>query len=89
MVVFVFSKFADKRLKKLARSEQDRIIIKLQELKQHPDVLSILKPLHNFEPATHRLRVGNYRLILQLIQTSSHQEEFIVLDVGHRRDIYR
>lgn len=89
MVTFVFSKFAEKRLKKLGRSEQDRIVTKLQELKQHPDVLSILKPLHNFEPATHRLRVGNYRLILQLIPTNSKQQGFVVLDVGHRRDIYR
>lgn len=88
MVVFVFSKFAEKRLRKLGKSEHDRIVTKLQELKQHPDVLSILKPLHNFEPATHRLRVGNYRLILQLTRTSSQQVNFFVLDVGHRRDIY-
>lgn len=89
MVIFVFSKFADKRLKKLGKSEEDRIISKLQELKQHPDVLSILKPLHNFEPATHRLRIGNYRLILQIINGGANRTEFFVLDVGHRRDIYR
>lgn len=89
MVIFVFSKFADKRLKKLGKSEEDRIISKLQELKQHPDVLSILKSLHNFEPATHRLRIGNYRFILQLINGGINRTEFFVLDVGHRRDIYR
>lgn len=89
MVIFVFSKFAEKRLQKLAKSEHNRIVSKLHELKQHPDIISILKPLHNFEPATHRLRIGNYRLILQLTQISSSKVELLVLDVGHRRDIYR
>ncbi|MBI2415987.1 MAG: hypothetical protein HYV33_05010 [Candidatus Kerfeldbacteria bacterium] len=89
MVIFVFSKFAEKRLRKLGRSEQDRVITKLQEFKSHPDIFSILKPLHNFEPASHRLRIGNYRLILQLTKASSQQVEFFVLDVGHRRDIYQ
>lgn len=89
MVVFVFTKFAEKRLKKLGTSEQEHITKKLEELKFHSDVLSILKPLHHFEPATHRLRVGNYRLILQLEKSSGDRIEFLVLDVGHRRDIYR
>lgn len=89
MVVFVFSKFAAKRFGKLAQSEQTRITTKLHELKSHPDILSTLKPLHKFEPATHRLRVGNYRLILQLTQVNAKHTELFVLDVGHRRDIYR
>lgn len=89
MVIFVFSKFAVKRFDKLAQSEQARVTAKLRELKSHPDILSILKPLHKFEPATHRLRVGNYRLVLQLTQISSTHTELFVLDVGHRRDIYR
>ena len=89
MAVFVFSKFAYKRLKKLGKSEQERIIFKLQELRLHPDIISVLKSLHHFEPATHRLRVGDYRLILQLTKQTARVTEFFVLDVGHRRDIYR
>lgn len=89
MVTFVFSRFAQKKFSRLGSSIQERIIEKLKELKTHPEILSTLKPLHNFKPATHRLRVGDYRLILQLTSHINTNYEFLVLDVGHRRDIYQ
>lgn len=89
MTTFVFTKYAEKRLHKLGQAEQQRILIILKELKAYPDIVSVLKPLHNFDPATHRLRVGNYRLILQLTVRTQKSTELLVLDVGHRRDIYR
>jgi len=89
MVTFVFSKFAEKRFKRLGHAEQQRVIAKLQELKIHPDIVFILKPLHGFNSATHRLRIGNYRLIIQFIQQTFEQIELFILDIGHRRDIYQ
>lgn len=82
---FVFTRLAEKRLQKLESSAQQRIVEKLKTLKKHPDILSALKPLHDFAPATHRLRLGVYRLILE----HKGKREFWILDVGHRRDIYR
>lgn len=89
MNTFVFTQFAQKRFTQLSPQTKTRIISKLQELKTHPEVLAVLKPLHNFKPATHRLRIGDFRLILQLTTHNAQQQEFLVLKVGHRRDIYQ
>ena len=88
MVIFVFTKYGQKRFSKLPKLLQDRIIKKLKQFKKHQDILSILKPLYNFEPATHRLRIGDYRVILELKSQKANNFEFYILDVGHRRDIY-
>jgi len=88
MVVFTFTKYGQKRFYKLSKLLQERITKKLQQLKKHQDILSVLKPLYNFVPATHRLRIGDYRLILELKSQKANNFEFYILDVGHRRDIY-
>lgn len=74
---------------KLPKTVQQRILEKLRELKTHDDIFSVLKRLTDFEPATHRLRVGNYRLILGLQLQETEGCTFLVLDAGHRKDIYR
>ncbi len=68
---------------------QERLLQKLKSLKSHQDIFSVLKSLHHFEPASHRLRVGEYRLILELKAQNQDTLVFWVLDVGHRRDVYR
>ncbi len=88
MISFVFTAYAEKAFLKLPNVVQKRITEKLKVLKSHPDIMSVLKQLHDFEPATHRLRIGDYRLILELEKQASDDYEFAVLDVGHRRDIY-
>ena len=85
MITFVFSKEAEKRFKKIDSEYSDRILKKLKTLKNHNDIFSILSPLIDFKPATHRLRVGNFRLILEKISA----EKFLILDIGHRKEIYR
>lgn len=82
---FVFTKFAQKKFLKMEQSAQERIRAKLVELKEYEHLAAVLKPLINFSPATHRLRVGTYRLILQQISDT----DFLVLDVGHRSEIYK
>lgn len=89
MVVFIFTKQAEIAFLKLSKAIQERIISKLKELKNHNDILSMLKRLTDFEPATHRLRIGIYRIILELKKHEKNQFEFWILDVGHRKDIYR
>ncbi len=68
---------------------RERISKKLRELKSHEDIFSLLKRLHHFEPATHRLRVGSYRLILELKKLEKENVTFLVLDVGDRKDVYQ
>jgi mRNA-degrading endonuclease RelE of RelBE toxin-antitoxin system len=85
MNTFVFSVFAEKKFLKLQKREQERILQKLRDLKDHAEIDSVLKRLTAFEPATHRLRIGDNRLILQKLSDN----EFLILDIGHRRDIYR
>lgn len=83
---FVFTKKAEKTFLKLPKSVQDRISDKLKDLKNHEDIFSILKRLYHLEPATHRLRVGNYRLILE---QKEQDTTFWVLDVGDRKSVYK
>jgi mRNA-degrading endonuclease RelE of RelBE toxin-antitoxin system len=82
--MFQFTKYAEKKFLKLDKNAQAMIREKLVGIKESGNLWQ-LNTLKNFEPATHRLRVGDYRLILEQIST----KEFIVLDVGHRRDIYK
>ena len=65
MNVFVFSVAAQKIFKNLEPGVQKRIREKLVFLKTHPNLSGILHPLLHVEPATHRLRIGDYRLILE------------------------
>ncbi|MCX6734183.1 MAG: hypothetical protein NTX63_05255 [Candidatus Peregrinibacteria bacterium] len=91
MVVFIFSKEAKKSIMDLPVEVQERIQQKLFLLKSHSDIFSILKPIHERKPVTHRLRVGNYRLVLELSLSYpqySHATVFRVADIGHRKDIY-
>lgn len=89
MVTFFFTKYAEKQFGKLPEADQARIINKLTLLKTHPDIFSVLKVLKDFPPATHRLRVGSYRLILQLKEGSEGEIDFWVLKAQHRKDVYR
>lgn len=85
MSAFVFTQFAQKKFLKLEKATQERIRTKMLELKQPEQLAAVLKPLTNFTPATHRLRVGAYRLILQRIS----ETDFLVIDIGHRSDVYK
>lgn len=85
MISFIYSEQAKKSFYSLDKNIQQRIREKISQLNNHPDIFSILKPMHGSKSATHRLRVGNYRLILRM----ASEHEFDVIDIGHRREIYR
>lgn len=86
---FIFTKKSEKHFLCLPKTVQGRIIKKLKSLKTHEDIFSILKKLHHLDPATHRLRIGDYRLILELKEQSDKKIVFWVLDLGDRKDIYK
>jgi mRNA-degrading endonuclease RelE of RelBE toxin-antitoxin system len=89
MNIFVFTKYAKNRFFKLSSSDRERILAKLNELKNVKNPELVMRKLKHFKPATHRLRVGNFRLILSLEKYQSGFGEFLILDVGHRRNIYK
>jgi len=88
MIIFTFTKFAEKQFTKQIPNIQERIIKKLQDLKTHPNIFSILKTVHDIEPATHRLRIGNYRILLKLEKSESEKVLLLILDIDHRNKIY-
>lgn len=89
MNTFIFTKSASKQFLSISSLTQNQIKAKLQLLKNYPDIIKIMKPLHNLEPATHRLRIGSYRLLLCLKSSQQNSTEFWILRVGHRKDIYK
>jgi mRNA-degrading endonuclease RelE of RelBE toxin-antitoxin system len=86
MIVFKFTNFAEKELRCLDNSVQTRVLKKLNILKD-PKILELnLKVVVNLMPATHRLRVGNHRL---LIEYNRSKNVCLILSVGHRNRIYK
>ena len=84
MATFVFSKHAKRKFHKLDTQTQRRILEKIAELKADDDFRS-MTIIKDAPPATHRLRVGDYRLILVQREFSF----FLVIDIDHRSRIYR
>ena len=84
MPTFAFSKHAKRKFHKLDSQTQRRILEKMAELKANDDFRS-MNTIKDAPPATHRLRVGDYRLVLVQGESSS----FLVIDVDHRSRIYR
>lgn len=89
MIVFDFTEYGLKCLQKLPKDVQGRIEKKLSSLKNHPNIFTVISALEDVEPATHRLRVGDYRLVLQLTSNTKSKVYFMVIDVDHRKNIYR
>lgn len=89
MIKFYFLQSAKKFFYKLSVSEQNRIIEKITYIKDQEKIPYPIKRILYMEPATHRLRVGHYRFLLKLIIQKNNYYEFDVLEIGHRKDIYR
>lgn len=76
-------RIAAKSLEKIQKSDRDKIIRAIQKLAQDP------KPL-GYKKLTgrdgFRVRVGNYRIIYEI---NNHLCSILIIDIGHRKDIYR
>jgi len=71
-------------LKRLSKSVQKRIIRKLDFYANSPDPIDFAEVIHDKSLGSYRFRVGDYRIIFDLIKN-----DIIVLMIGNRRDIYR
>jgi mRNA interferase RelE/StbE len=82
MYAIVFSQTAEKQFHKLNQEIQSRIISALDRIKVRP--YDYLKKLVGYQ--YYRLRVGHYRIIVDI------QDKLLiifVIELGHRKDIYK
>jgi mRNA interferase RelE/StbE len=85
MYAIEFTRNALKSLQKVDPIYQYLIIEKLEALQQNPYGSSNVKALKGMS-GYYRLRVANYRVIYEL------QDEnlvILVIDINHRKDVYR
>ncbi len=78
------TKSAAKALKKIPKSDQKRIIAKIDALAielPDPDITK-MKGNNPF----HKVRIGNYRLIYEI---QNKTMVILIVKIGHRKDIYR
>lgn len=73
---------AKKFLKKLKKIEQEKILNKIKKLKQNPN---LGKRLSGNLFGLWRLRIDKYRILYKIIEDKLI---IVVLDIGHRKNIY-
>ena len=82
MYKIVITQRAVKDISKLDKKMKERIAEKLHLVAQNPVLYS--KKLTNPKIGTYRLRIGEYRVIFDLENST-----MIVLRIGHRKEIYQ
>ncbi len=78
----IFSDLSLKQLKKLEKLTQERIIATIERCRIRPQDY-VKKLVGN---PYYRLRVGDYRIIMDIRQG---ELRILVLEIGHRRNIYK
>ncbi len=81
---FVFSESAAKDVAKLPATTRRSLRTKLQYWQAQTDPLHFAKPLIRHKAATHRFRIGAYRVLVQV-----SGDEIRILRVRHRKDVYK
>lgn len=76
---------AEKALKGLDPSVQRRVIGKLREIRGAHDPRDFLKPMRGELARMFRLRVGDYRVI---VDVQDARWVILAVDIGHRSTIY-
>ena len=80
MYQIIFSKKALKFLGKIPRDYQIKIKESIKRLSENPFQMDI-KKMHSSSEATHRLRIGSYRIFLCI---DSEAKEIIVANIKRR-----
>ena len=78
----IYSPSASKQLEKLEHNIKNRIIIALERLRIRPESCDI-KKLVGMQG--YRFRVGDYRIIFDM---KNERLAILILQIGHRRNIY-
>ncbi|KKU44392.1 MAG: Addiction module toxin, RelE/StbE family [Berkelbacteria bacterium GW2011_GWA2_46_7] len=81
---FTFAESAGRDVEKLSKKIQQGIREKLLYWQSSSNALDHAKPLSQHIEATHRFRIGVYRILIKKIGN-----ELRILRVRHRKDVYR
>ena len=77
---------AIKDLKKIDKLHQKQIKVKIELLAKDPSFLKPnIKVLQGKYHGLCRLRVGNYRVVFQVID---EKVVILIINIGHRKDVY-
>lgn len=79
-----FKASTKKRFNKLPKQIQIRLVGKLEFFISQPDPLIYAEILTNSIIGTYRFRIGDYRIVFDLSENT-----IMIVDVGHRKDIYK
>ena len=82
-----FTRSARKQFSKLSPTDRSRVLKFLHErVVPHPDPRLLAKRLQGKTDELWRFRVGDLRIIVQI---SKGLMTIVVIEIGHRREIYR
>lgn len=81
---YTFSKTGIKNFEKLEPNLQKRITTKLNYWTDSGNLLGFADTIRKDPHGTHRLRVGDYRIIFQITDS-----KILITKVGHRSEIYK
>jgi mRNA interferase RelE/StbE len=84
MYTYEFKPSALKKISRFPKSVQQQIIKKLDYFIGSDEPLKYAHRLINYELGTYRFRIGDYRVVFDV-----EGEKLIILDIDHRKDIYR
>lgn len=79
------SESAEKSLEKIPKKDRYKIIEKIDALEQDPTPAGSIK-LKGYKEVLYRIRSGDYRVVYSIKQEVL---TILVVEVGHRREIYR
>lgn len=79
-----FTKEAKNDVGRLDTVIKKRLHKKFLEIVKSKDISRVAKKLVNFEAGNYRIRVGDYRVIFDIEDTT-----LIVLRIRHRKEVYR
>ena len=85
--IIQYSKLAEKQLRKLSPEVQERIRTFMEQRvakRELPQVIA--KKLSGAYEDRMRYRVGDYRVVCQI---QDHLLLILVIEIGHRREVYR
>jgi len=82
---FIFSESAKQDLEKLPKIFQSRLKTKLLYWQGTDNPLQFATQLVKYVGATHRFRIGTYRLIV----LRKSDGEILILRIRHRKDVYK
>ena len=82
---FIFSESAKQDLEKLPKIFQSRLKTKLLYWQGTDNPLQFATPLVKYVGATHRFRIGTYRLIV----LRKSDGKILILRIRHRKDVYK